>query len=237
MLPLVYSIVSAPDRVISQPLPMLSDVLGSSFTFCSARRPVRRTYHAHSRSRYSIYAHTSQSNVLIRENGRAYIADFGLSMLLTELGGSTFATSFHARGTLRWTAPELLDLEVPEDGVEEESPRVAPTTQSDVYSFGGVMLQVRGTHSPTCPTARSHIHIGQILSGKLPYHYYTREAQVVHAVSRGMTPRQPKSAMVTERRWMFIRRCWSTVGVVRSRPSSEEIVEFTEEELANASAP
>ena len=72
-------------------------------------------------------------------------------MLLTELGGSTFATSFQARGTLRWTAPELLDLEVPEDGMEEESPHVAPTTQSDVYSFGGVMLQVSGTllrHTP-----------------------------------------------------------------------------------------
>ena len=92
--------------------------------------------------------------MLIHENGQAYIADFGLSMLLTELGGSTFATSFHARGTLRWTAPELLDLEVPEDGMEEESPRVAPTTQSDVYSFGGVMLQVRSTR--LLRTTRSH---------------------------------------------------------------------------------
>ena len=175
---------------------------------------------------------TLQSNVLIRESGRAYIADFGLSMLLTELGGSTFATSLHARGTLRWTAPELLDLEVPEDGMEEESPHIAPTTQSDVYSFGGVMLQVRGTHCPTHPTVRSHVHVGQILSGNVPYHYYTREAQVVHAVSRGISPRRPNSALVTERRWMFIGRCWSTIDVVRSRPSGEEIVEFTEEELA-----
>jgi hypothetical protein len=40
-------------------------------------------------------------------------------MLLTKLGGSTYATSRHAGGTLRWTAPELLDLQVPED---EENP-------------------------------------------------------------------------------------------------------------------
>ena len=80
------------------------------------------------------------------------------------------------------------------------------------------------------------MHVGQILSGKVPYHYYTREAQVVHAVSRGMTPRRPSNALVTERRWMFIRRCWSTVDIARSRPSSEEIVAFTEGELVDAGA-
>ncbi|KAG6375773.1 hypothetical protein JVT61DRAFT_2623 [Boletus reticuloceps] len=88
------------------------------------------------------------TNVLICENGRAYISDYGLSMLLTELGGSTFATPFHVWGTLRWTAPELLDLEIPEDDTGEESPRVAPTTLSDVYSFGSITLQVCGAHSP-----------------------------------------------------------------------------------------
>ncbi|KAG6375771.1 kinase-like domain-containing protein [Boletus reticuloceps] len=94
-----------------------------------------------------VHGDLSGSNVLIHESGRACITDFGLSMLLTELGASTFATSFHTRGTLRWAAPELLDIEIPVDDMHQESPRVTPVTQSDVYSFGSIMLQVGGIHS------------------------------------------------------------------------------------------
>ena len=85
--------------------------------------------------------------MLVCKNRRAYISDFGLSTLLTEIGGPTFATSIHERGTLRWTAPELLGLEISED--EAEWSEVIPTKHSDVYSFGSVMLQVCGT-SPAC---------------------------------------------------------------------------------------
>ncbi|KAF8445021.1 kinase-like domain-containing protein [Boletus edulis BED1] len=163
-----------------------------------------------------VHGDLSGSNVLVCKDGRAYISDFGLSTLLTELGGTTFATSVHERGTLRWTAPELLDLEISEDE-EAESAKVMPTKHSDVYSFGGVMLQ--------------------ILAGKVPYHYYTREVQVVHAISRGITPRRPSSALVTERRWMILQWCWSTVDPSQTRPSSDDIVHFTNDELAGVNTP
>ncbi|KAF9239100.1 kinase-like domain-containing protein, partial [Melanogaster broomeanus] len=167
-------------------------------------------------SRSVVHGDLSGSNVLIRGNGRACITDFGLSTMLTELGGSTFATSCHPRGTLRWTAPELLDLQVSEE--EENPPQVVPTPQSDVYSFGGIMLQV--------------------LTGKVPYCYYAREAQVVLALSKGDTPKRPQAtssrALVTDRRWTFMQRCWSTVDAGRQRPSDEEIVEFTRRELVEA---
>ncbi|KAG6375772.1 kinase-like domain-containing protein [Boletus reticuloceps] len=160
-----------------------------------------------------VHGDLSRSNILIHGNGRACIADFGLSTVLTEFGRSTFTTSCHARGTLRWIAPELLDLEIPEDETGEESPHVAPATQSDVYSFGSIMLQ--------------------ILSGQVPYHYYKHDGQVVLAISKGKMPRCPSSELVTERRWTFIQRCWSTVDIVRSRPSSEEIVAFIDQELVD----
>ncbi|KAF8556027.1 hypothetical protein OG21DRAFT_1521345 [Imleria badia] len=162
------------------------------------------------------WVHKIFTTVDLRWSSWQYIHVRLCTVTIRQLGGSTFATSFHERGTIRWMAPELLDLRVPENELEEEASHVLPTTHSDVYSFGGVMLQT--------------------LSGKVPYHYYAREMQVVHAVSRGITPTRPSGALVTERRWAFIQRCWSTVDIVRTRPSSEEIVDFTKTELAGISA-
>lgn len=53
------------------------------------------------------YFPNEQSNVLVHTDGGACIADFGSSVLLTSLEGSTFAMSGQARGTARWAAPEL----------------------------------------------------------------------------------------------------------------------------------
>ncbi|KIK92336.1 hypothetical protein PAXRUDRAFT_147566, partial [Paxillus rubicundulus Ve08.2h10] len=153
-----------------------------------------------------VHGDLSGSNVLIRANGRACIADAGLSTLLTALGGPTFVTSFTRRGTLRWAATELLDLELPED--EENLPQVIPTPGSDIYSFGGIMLQV--------------------LTGKVPYHYYSRDEWVLLVRSKGETPKRPDEALVTQRQWAFIERCWASV---ESRPSSDESVEFAGNEL------
>jgi serine/threonine protein kinase len=70
------------------------------------------------------------------DDGTACIADFGLSLLSTELmginqGSSTLAT----HGNIRWLAPELLVL-------QKNDLHVRPNKCSDIYSFGGVILQV-----------------------------------------------------------------------------------------------
>ncbi|KIJ14400.1 hypothetical protein PAXINDRAFT_116081 [Paxillus involutus ATCC 200175] len=164
-------------------------------------------HYLHSQS--IVHGDLSGSNVLIDGNGRACISDFGLSIVLTKLGGSTYATSGHAGGTLRWTAPELIDTQVPED--EDNPLDVSPTPQSDVYSFGRIMLQV--------------------LTGKIPYHYYVREPQVLSAISKGMIPKRPGRELVTDRQWAFTQRCWMPVAGDESRPDDDEIVEFSGQEL------
>ncbi|KIJ10303.1 hypothetical protein PAXINDRAFT_102054 [Paxillus involutus ATCC 200175] len=157
-----------------------------------------------------VHGDLSGSNVLVNGEGRACISDFGLSTLLTQLG-STFATSHQHPGTLRWTAPELFDFDEPVDG--KDPPHIIPSPRSDVYSFGRIMLQ--------------------ILTGKVPYHYCIREAQVMRAISTGRIPQRPRRELVTDRQWLFMQRCWMPLDVGEPRPCVEEIVEFVRQELVN----
>ncbi|KAF8838777.1 kinase-like protein, partial [Paxillus ammoniavirescens] len=156
-----------------------------------------------------VHGDLSGSNVLIDGNGKACISDFGLSVLLAELGGSTYTNSCHVGGAVRWIAPELLDHEVPGD--ENKPLHLFPTLQSDVYSFGMVILQV--------------------LTGKVPYHYIVPVARVQSAILHRKIPLRPQQQLVTDSQWKFMQRCWMPVGVPEPRPRSDEIVEFVRQEL------
>jgi len=74
----------------------------------------------------------------MHDDGRLYLADFGLSMILTESQNTTFS-SCHG-GNVRWMAPEMFHMPEPESGDV-----IKPTKASDVYSYGCIMLQVSCT--------------------------------------------------------------------------------------------
>jgi len=78
----------------------------------------------------------SQPNVLIYGDGTACLADFGLSLLYSEvvsISQASWTSTFH--GNFRWLAPELL-------GQPENDLPIRPNKHSDIYSFGGIMLHV-----------------------------------------------------------------------------------------------
>ncbi len=74
-----------------------------------------------------------QSNVLVNDNGKACLSDFGLGRLLEVSGFTTKQVG----GTCRWMAYELIY----DDG--EEPAR--HTRETDVWAFGMTILEVRAT--------------------------------------------------------------------------------------------
>ncbi|OAX34381.1 kinase-like protein [Rhizopogon vinicolor AM-OR11-026] len=144
-----------------------------------------------------VHGDLTGANVLIGSDRRAYLADFGLSGTLKKLTGMTYLVNMSCRpGALRWTAPELLS--------GEES--ASANTQSDIYSFGCIILQV--------------------LTGNVPWSHLTSDTTILLRVVEGKPHPRPDDDCVTDQHWNFVTSCWSTKPV--DRPSAEETLQFVE---------
>ncbi|KAJ8580865.1 kinase-like protein, partial [Rhizopogon salebrosus TDB-379] len=149
-------------------------------------------------SKSIVHGDLTGSNVLIHGDGRACLADFGLSTMVLEFLGPSYLTS-SITGNIRWAAAEL--FEVPDD--EEDEASVSLSIECDIYSFGSITLQV--------------------LTCKVPYYNVKKDNVVLGQVMKGKKPEPPKELQIVPLHWEFIQRCWLPRG---SRPSVEEIVEF-----------
>ncbi|KIK41998.1 hypothetical protein CY34DRAFT_805433 [Suillus luteus UH-Slu-Lm8-n1] len=144
-----------------------------------------------------VHGDLTGTNVLIDGDGKAYLADFGLSGTFEKVVGMTYLAKLTCHpGALRWAAPELLS--------GEESTALA-TTQSDMYSFGNIMLQV--------------------LTGKVPWCHLTRDIQISYqVVIEGKMHPRPSNDYVTDQHWNFMTRCWSIT--ITDRPPAKEAIQF-----------
>ncbi|KAG2361764.1 kinase-like domain-containing protein [Suillus spraguei] len=132
-------------------------------------------------------------NVLILGDGTACVADFGLSLMYSEfISASQASWTSNLKGNVRWMAPEL--LEEREDGT-----LARPSEQSDIFSFGGIMLQV--------------------LTNNTPYYYLRNDAAIIWAMQKSEKPSRPRYSVLAEKYWEFIEQCWSTDP--GDRPSTE----------------
>lgn len=84
------------------------------------------------------HALVTQVNILINAKRRACLSDFGLAAFSYEDRTAYIPTLSVNAGTMRWTAPEIMDPE--EFGLE----RARPSRESDVYAVSMVMWEVRG---------------------------------------------------------------------------------------------
>ncbi|KAG0703877.1 kinase-like protein [Suillus ampliporus] len=142
-----------------------------------------------------IHGDFNSPNVLIYGDGTACIADFGLSLMYSEvISASQASWTSTLKGNLRWMAPELL--------VEREDGSPArPSEQSDIYSFGGIMLQV--------------------LTNKVPYHHLKNDAAIILCIAKSEKPSRSRYPVLPDKYWHFIEQCWSTDP--QGRPSTESV--------------
>ncbi|OAX34500.1 WD40 repeat-like protein [Rhizopogon vinicolor AM-OR11-026] len=149
-----------------------------------------------------IHGDLTGPNVLIHSDGTACLADFGLYLVYSEVTTTSAASwTSSSNGNIRWLAPELC-------GDPEDEVPVRPSKYSDIYSFGGIMLQV--------------------LSSKIPY-YYLGEAALIQRIVNGVKPLRARYPSVSNKYWRFILMCWA--NAVESRPLIEEVVQWIMDEF------
>ncbi len=78
-----------------------------------------------------------QDNILVDALGKPRITDFGLAKAVFSQAGTFASSSYEGQGSLRWQAPELLGV-----GSGDDNGANKLTTQSDVYAYGCICLEV-----------------------------------------------------------------------------------------------
>ena len=124
----------------------------------------------------------SQANILIKDDGRACLADFSLITMSSDQ--STILSTCIEGGTIQWMSPELIDPE--SFGLDT----IRPTKESDCYALGMV--------------------IHEVLSGQTPFAPW-KAPLVIQKVLQGERPRRPEGeggALFTGDLWRILELCW-----------------------------
>ncbi|KAF9780778.1 kinase-like domain-containing protein [Thelephora terrestris] len=145
------------------------------------------------------------ANILVDQNGRACLADFGLLTIDPNSIDITPSNSFQGGGTVRWMGPELL---YPEKLGLTGRPL---TTSSDCYALGMVIYEV--------------------LSGKVPFYHckHYRGVAAIFKILRGDRPGRPQGAgglWFTDHIWTTLECCWKLT--LDDRPSAEDVLHCLE---------
>ncbi|KAG1721524.1 kinase-like domain-containing protein [Suillus lakei] len=121
------------------------------------------------------------ANVLIDRSGYPRLTDFGLATVVGDAELQLNTTTANRSLDPRWRAPEVIGIH--SDGGDP----VRPNFQSDVYSFGGVILF--------------------IVSGDIPWKEKKTQHQIIAELLKRATPARPNH--VLDDHWNLIQKCWS----------------------------
>ncbi|KAG1854798.1 kinase-like domain-containing protein [Suillus subalutaceus] len=149
-----------------------------------------------------VHGDLTPNNVLLNNDKRAVLTDFGLSSMLGDITGFSYVERSCAQpGAIRYSAPELLIL-------TDSDTSIQPDIRSDVYSFGCLALKV--------------------LSGNEPWADVKHWRFIIIKVTDGHTQQRPTHSPVLDEHWRLIQRCFLQPD---ARPSTRDILKFLEAEL------
>ncbi|KAJ2922872.1 hypothetical protein H1R20_g14227, partial [Candolleomyces eurysporus] len=154
------------------------------------------------------------ANVLVDAQGRACLADLGLSRLRDAqiLTWTSIQSTIAPWGTLHWQAPELLSAQLQD---QEHIP--PPTTFSDMYAFGCLAYEIFTGLFPfeeLWTRGRSYIQVYRVISTQVVLH--------------GRRPQMPAADSpayscygLTDSIWDMMEKCWDREA--RHRPSADSL--------------
>ncbi|KAF9459089.1 kinase-like domain-containing protein [Collybia nuda] len=149
-----------------------------------------------------IHGDLKGANILVTNTGRACLADFGLSAITDPeiMIWTSQSSGVSKGGSIRWQAPELLNI---------DDDFVPNSKESDVYALACVYYE--------------------IFTGNVPFVEVPRDTSVMLKVRAGTRPTRPVSSSpawttrgLTEVIWDLIQECWREN--LASRPNVEEVL-------------
>jgi len=124
-------------------------------------------------------------NVMISDDYRAQISDFGIARIVGVVGFTTVINS-----NFRFAAPELMPTKM-------DSRLVRPTFESDIYSLALLFLQL--FHGPDNSKIRG-----------LPYNHISNDAALVEeVVTREGRPLRDRYNRIADQHWNVMKSCWT----------------------------
>ncbi|KAI3621241.1 hypothetical protein WG66_014376 [Moniliophthora roreri] len=133
-------------------------------------------------------------NILVSEDERCCLGDFGLSMLEHNTENKIYRSTSQAqgRGSIPWLAPELMNPD--EVGATNRVTR-------DIYAFGCTIFE--------------------IVTGSAPFSEKKLDIQIMMDVLKGARPKRPDTATCPDWLWDLVEMCWAED--VSTRPTAREV--------------
>ncbi|KAE9385864.1 kinase-like protein [Gymnopus androsaceus JB14] len=134
-------------------------------------------------------------NILVADDLRCCIADFGLSLITADSQTWTIDMTSTLKGSMRWMAPELFH----HDGSLDLT-RNLNRPSRDIYAFGCTILEILTLQPP----------------------FYDRtDYMVLTALMAGERPARPNNVWYPDEIWDLTTRCWAQEAT--ARPTVHEV--------------